>query len=46
MMNYLMMNKIIEIPIMEIIDRAVFPKNDKYYPHVFLDECLYKIKRY
>ena len=31
---------------MEIIDRAAFPKNDKYYPHVFLDECLYKIKRY
>ena len=31
---------------MEIVVRAVFSKNDKYYPNVFLDECLYKIKRY
>ena len=28
---------------MTIVVRAVFDKNNKYYPHVFLDECLYKI---
>ena len=27
---------------MTIIVRAVFHKNNKYYPQVFLDECLYK----
>ena len=34
------LNKIIEIPIMTIAVRAVV--NNKYYPQVFLDECLYK----
>ena len=28
---------------MAIVVRAVFHKNNRYYPHVFLDECLYKI---
>ena len=37
------LNKIIEIPSMIIVVRAVFHKNNKYYPEVFLDECLYKI---
>ena len=37
------LNKIIGIPIMAIVVRAVFLKNNKYYPHFFLDECLYKI---
>ena len=39
----LALNKIIEIPIMTILVRAVFCENNKYYPQVFLDECLYKI---
>ena len=38
------LNKIIEIPIMAIVVRAVFLENNKYYPQVFLDECLYKIQ--
>ena len=37
------LNKKIETPIMTIVVRAVFLENNKYYPHIFLDECLYKI---
>ena len=39
----LLLNKIIEIPIMTIVVRAVFLENDKYYSQVFLDEFLCKI---
>ena len=38
----LLLNKTIEIPTIKIVVRAVFLEN-KYYPKVFLDECLYKI---
>ena len=34
-------NKVIEIPTMTIVVRAIFPKNDKYYRQVLLHECLY-----
>ena len=34
------LNKMIEIPSMIIVVRAVFHENNKYYPQVFLDECL------
>ena len=37
------LNQIIEIPIMTIVVRAVFLENNKCYPQVFLDECLYEI---
>ena len=37
------LNKTIEIPIMTIVVRAIFLKNNKYYPQVFLDESLYKM---
>ena len=37
------LNKTIEIPIMIIVVRTVFYEKNKYYPHVFLDECLYRI---
>ena len=44
------LNKTIEIPnnnnnnnSMIIVARAAFLKNNKYYPQVFLDECLYKL---
>ena len=39
------LNKMIEIPIMTIVVRAVFCENNKYYPEVFLGECLYKIQK-
>ena len=37
------LNKNIEIPSMIIVVTAVFLENNKYYPLVFLDECLYKL---
>ena len=36
------LNKTIEIPIVTLAVRAVFHENNKYYPQIFLDECLYK----
>ena len=27
-----------------IIFKSVFEEDDKYYPQVFLDECLYEVK--
>ena len=38
------LNKTIEIPIMTIVVRVVFQKNNNY-PQVFLDESLYKIEK-
>ena len=37
------LSKIIEIPTMTIVVRAVFYENNKYYPQVFLYEYLYKL---
>ena len=37
------LNKTIEIPWIIIVVRAIVLENNKYYPQVFLDECLYKI---
>ena len=33
----------IEIYNVTIVVRAIFYGNNKYYPQVFLDECLYKL---
>ena len=41
--GYLPLNKMIEIPIVTIVGRAVFHENTKYYQQVFLDECLCKM---
>ena len=38
----LRLNKTVEIPIMTAVVRFVFLENNKYYPRVFLDECLCK----
>ena len=35
-------NKTIEIHVAIIVFRVIFYENNKYYPPVFLDECLYK----
>ena len=41
----LSLNKMIEVPSMIIAVRAIFFfERNKYYPKVFLDECLYKIR--
>ena len=37
------LNKAIKIPSMMIVVRSVFLKYNKYYPQVFLEECLYKL---
>ena len=37
----LSLKKTIEIPVMVIIVRDIFYKNNKYYPQIFLDERLY-----
>ena len=37
------LNKTIEIPSMTKVVRVIFLENSKYYPQVFLDECLYKL---
>ena len=37
------LNKMIEIPTMAIVVRAIFYDNNTFYPQVFLDECLYKL---
>ena len=37
------LNKMIEIPTMAIVVRAIFYDNNTLYPQVFLDECLYKL---
>ena len=39
----LSLNKIVEIPTMTVVVRAIFLENNKYYPQFFLDECLYEI---
>ena len=36
----------IEIPSMIIVVRAIFLEINKYYPQVFLDEYLHKIKKW
>ena len=33
----------IKVPSMIIVVRAVFHENNKYYPQLYLDECLYKL---
>ena len=37
------LNKMIDFPSMIIVTRDIFPENNKYYPQVFLDDCLYKL---
>ena len=39
----LLLNKMIQIPVMAIVVRGIFYQNNKYYPQVFLDKCMYKI---
>ena len=41
--NELTLNKTTEIPSMIKVVRALFNENNKYYPHDFSDECLYKL---
>ena len=39
----ILLNKIIYFPTITIIIRSITKKDDKYYPQLFLDECLYEV---
>ena len=36
-------NKITKFRVLTIIIRNIFEKDSKYYPQIFLDDCLYEI---
>ena len=36
------LGKLIEFKVLSIIIKCVIKKNDKYYPEIYLDECLYR----
>ena len=35
------LGKLIEFKVLTIIIKCIIKKNDKYYPEIYLDECLY-----
>ena len=37
------LNKMLKLRMLTIIVRSVFEEDSKYYPQVFLDECLYEV---
>ena len=37
------LNKVLKFRVLTIIIRNIFEKDDKYYPQIFLDGCLYEI---
>ena len=37
------LNKMLYFPMTTVIIRCVFVKDSKYYPQVYLDDCLYQI---
>ena len=39
----LLLNKMLKLHMLTVIVRSVFEEDDKYYPQVYLDECLYKV---
>ena len=39
----LRLNKIIQFRLLTIIIRNIFEKDGKYYPQIFLDDCLYEM---
>ena len=39
----LSLNNLLKLHNLKIIVRSIFEEDSKYYPQVFLDECLYEI---
>ena len=37
------LNKVLKLNNSTIIVRSVFQEDNKYYPQIFLDECLYEL---
>ena len=42
----LTLNKAIKIPTIRIAVKAIFLENNKYFPQVSLDECLYELQKW
>ena len=39
------LNKQLNFPTITVIIRNIFEKDDRYYPNIFLDKCLYEVKK-
>ena len=39
----LLSNKILKLDLLAVIVRSVFEEDNKFYTHIFLDECLYEL---
>ena len=39
----LFLNKILKLHMLAVIVRSVFEEDDKYYTHIFLDDCVYEL---
>ena len=37
------LNEVLKLNNLTIIVRSVFQEDNKYYPQIFLDECLYEL---
>ena len=37
------LNKVLYIPNAIVVIRRIFEKDGKYYPQIFLDDCLYEV---
>ena len=40
-----LLNKPLKFPTLTIIIRCVFQESEKLYPQIYLDECLYELKK-
>ena len=41
--DYIPLNKQLNFPAITVIISNIFEKDGKYYPQIFLDECLYEV---
>ena len=41
--DHIPLNKPLKFPMLLIITRCVLQKNEKLYPQIYLDECLYEL---
>ena len=39
----LLLNKMLKLYLLTVVVRSVYEGDGKYYPHYFLDECLYEV---
>ena len=41
--DVLALNKLLKLQMLTIVVRFVFEENGKFYPQIYLDECLYEV---